>query len=49
LTRQEQAQNHVHVGNTRLSLDVMIAWLEGLDARGFLPLGDTGSASEANR
>jgi pimeloyl-ACP methyl ester carboxylesterase len=32
-TCSEQAQNHVQVGNLRLSLDVMLSWLEGLDAR----------------
>jgi pimeloyl-ACP methyl ester carboxylesterase len=32
-TRGEQAQNHVHVGNLRLSLDVMLNWLEGLELR----------------
>jgi pimeloyl-ACP methyl ester carboxylesterase len=44
-TRQEQAQNHVHIGNTRLSLDVMIAWLEGLDARGPVPLREAGATA----
>ena len=32
-TRREQAQNHVHVGNLRLSLDIIVSWLEGLEAR----------------
>jgi alpha-beta hydrolase superfamily lysophospholipase len=32
-TRAEQAQNHVQVGNTGLSLDVIVRWLEGLEAR----------------
>ena len=32
-TRSEQAQNHVQVGNLRLSLDTVVGWLEGLDAR----------------
>jgi alpha-beta hydrolase superfamily lysophospholipase len=32
-TGGEQAQNHVQVGNLRLSLDVMVSWLEGIDAR----------------
>jgi hypothetical protein len=32
-TRGEHAQNHVHVGNLRLSLDVMLNWLEGLELR----------------
>lgn len=33
LTRSENAQNHVHIGNTELSLQVMAAWMTGLDAR----------------
>jgi hypothetical protein len=32
-TRQEQAQSHVHRGNIGLSLDVIVRWLEGLQAR----------------
>jgi pimeloyl-ACP methyl ester carboxylesterase len=32
-TRSEQAQNHVQVGNLRLSLDVIVSWLEGLETR----------------
>jgi hypothetical protein len=32
-TRAEQAQNHVQIGNTGLSLDVIVTWLEGLEAR----------------
>jgi pimeloyl-ACP methyl ester carboxylesterase len=31
-TRSEQAQNHVHVGNLRLSLDIILRWLEDLDS-----------------
>jgi pimeloyl-ACP methyl ester carboxylesterase len=31
-TRSEQAQNHVQVGNLRLSLDIILRWLEGLDS-----------------
>jgi pimeloyl-ACP methyl ester carboxylesterase len=33
LTHAENAQNHVHVGNTELSLQVMAAWMAGLDTR----------------
>jgi hypothetical protein len=33
LTEAENAQNHVHIGNTELSLQVMAAWLTGLDKR----------------
>jgi alpha-beta hydrolase superfamily lysophospholipase len=33
LTRSEHAQNHVHIGNVRLSLDIMVSWLETLEAR----------------
>jgi len=33
LTQAENAQNHVHIGNTELSLQVMTAWMTGLDAR----------------
>jgi pimeloyl-ACP methyl ester carboxylesterase len=33
LTEAENAQNHVHIGNTELSLQVMAAWMTGLDAR----------------
>jgi pimeloyl-ACP methyl ester carboxylesterase len=36
-TRGEQAQNHVQVGNVRLSLDVMLRWLDGLES----PPGNT--------
>ena len=32
-TRQEQAQNHVQVGNIGLSVRVMLDWLDGLDER----------------
>jgi Tfp pilus assembly protein PilN len=32
-TRQEQAQNHVQVGNVGLSVRVMLDWLNGLDER----------------
>jgi pimeloyl-ACP methyl ester carboxylesterase len=32
-TRSEQAQNHAQVGNLRLSLEVVVSWLEGLQAR----------------
>jgi hypothetical protein len=32
-TNAENAQNHVHVGNTKLSLRVMTAWMTGLDER----------------
>jgi hypothetical protein len=32
-TRSEQTQYHVHVGNLRLSLDVMLNWLGGLEVR----------------
>jgi pimeloyl-ACP methyl ester carboxylesterase len=32
-TNAENAQNHVHVGNTELSLRVMTAWMTGLDER----------------
>jgi len=32
-TRQEQAQNHVQVGNVGLSVRVMLDWLDGLDER----------------
>jgi pimeloyl-ACP methyl ester carboxylesterase len=32
-TRHEQAQNHAQVGNLRLSLEVMVSWLEGLEVR----------------
>jgi pimeloyl-ACP methyl ester carboxylesterase len=32
-TTAENAQNHVHIGNTELSLQVMIAWMKGLDDR----------------
>lgn len=32
-TRREQAQNHVQVGNLRLSLEVMVSWLKGLEVR----------------
>jgi pimeloyl-ACP methyl ester carboxylesterase len=32
-TREEQAQNHVQVGNVGLSVRVMLDWLEGLDER----------------
>jgi pimeloyl-ACP methyl ester carboxylesterase len=32
-TRHEQAQNHAQVGNLRLSLDVMVSWLEGIERR----------------
>jgi pimeloyl-ACP methyl ester carboxylesterase len=31
-TRSEQAQNHVQVGNMRLSLDVVLRWLDGLES-----------------
>jgi pimeloyl-ACP methyl ester carboxylesterase len=31
-TRQDQAQNHVQIGNTGLSLDVITNWLAGLEA-----------------
>jgi len=33
LTRAENAHNHVHVGNTELSLGVVTGWLAGLRAR----------------
>jgi pimeloyl-ACP methyl ester carboxylesterase len=33
LTQFENAQNHVHIGNTELSLQVMTAWMIGLDTR----------------
>lgn len=33
LTTAENAQNHVHVGNVRLSLQVMAEWMTALDAR----------------
>jgi len=33
LTQSENAQNHVHIGNTELSLQVMTAWMTGLDTR----------------
>ncbi|TFD72122.1 alpha/beta fold hydrolase [Cryobacterium fucosi] len=33
-TAAEGAANHVHVGNTELSLQVMTSWLSGLDLRG---------------
>jgi pimeloyl-ACP methyl ester carboxylesterase len=33
LTQSENAQNHVHIGNTELSLQVMTAWMSGLDTR----------------
>jgi pimeloyl-ACP methyl ester carboxylesterase len=29
----ENAQNHVHIGNTELSLQVMVAWMTSLDQR----------------
>ena len=32
-TRREQAQNHAQVGNLRLSLEVIVSWLEGLAVR----------------
>jgi pimeloyl-ACP methyl ester carboxylesterase len=32
-TRAEQAQNHVQVGDIGLSLDVIVTWLGGLEAR----------------
>lgn len=32
-TPAEDAQNHVHVGNTKLSLEVMVQWMAGLDMR----------------
>lgn len=32
-TRQEQAQNHCHIGNTGLSLQVMTDWIESIQAR----------------
>jgi hypothetical protein len=32
-TREEQAQNHVQVGNIALSVRVMLDWLNGLDKR----------------
>jgi hypothetical protein len=32
-TAAEDAANHVHVGNAELSLQVMVAWLTGLDER----------------
>jgi hypothetical protein len=32
-TRREQAQNHAQVGNLRLSLEVMVSWLEGIERR----------------
>jgi len=31
-TRSEQAHNHVQVGNLRLSLDIILRWLESLDS-----------------
>jgi hypothetical protein len=31
-TRQEQAQNHVHVGNFGLSLKVMLNWLDSMSS-----------------
>jgi pimeloyl-ACP methyl ester carboxylesterase len=33
LTQAENAQNHVHIGNTELSLQIMGAWMTGLDSR----------------
>jgi pimeloyl-ACP methyl ester carboxylesterase len=33
LTQAENAQNHVHIGNTGLSLQIMGAWMTGLDKR----------------
>jgi hypothetical protein len=33
LTLAENAQNHVHIGNTGLSLQIMAAWMTGLDTR----------------
>jgi pimeloyl-ACP methyl ester carboxylesterase len=33
LTAAETAHNHVHIGNTELSLQIMTAWLTGLDER----------------
>ena len=33
LTQAENAQNHVHIGNTELSLQIMGAWMAGLDSR----------------
>jgi alpha-beta hydrolase superfamily lysophospholipase len=33
LTQAENAHNHVHIGNTELSLQVMTAWMTGLDTR----------------
>lgn len=33
LTQAENAQNHVHIGNTELSLQIMGAWMTGLDKR----------------
>jgi hypothetical protein len=41
----ERAQNHVHIGNTRLSLDVMIAWPAEFEARGSVPLGEMEAAA----
>ena len=39
-TRQEQAQNHVHVGNVGLSLRVIVSWIaERLRQRGRQPTG----------
>jgi hypothetical protein len=39
-TRSEQAQNHVHVGNLRLSLDVILIWLGGFEVRTLNTVGD---------
>jgi pimeloyl-ACP methyl ester carboxylesterase len=33
LTQAENAQNHVHIGNTQLSLQIMRDWMTGLDKR----------------
>jgi len=32
-TEKEQAQNHVQVGNTELSLQTIVAWIKGLQER----------------
>jgi pimeloyl-ACP methyl ester carboxylesterase len=44
-TRSDQAQNHAQVGNLGLSLDIIVRWLEGLEARTLHTVTATGKTA----
>ena len=48
-TAGEHAQNHVHVGNLGLSLDIIVSWLEGLESRARNGLPADASARDGSR